>query len=200
VSRAVPSSARWLHSHLHLPLLPSYPPSLKPQGHLLRVGESRCAFIRPMVFANQAMATRTHMERQVQVRVRLRLYRFSCLCLCLFVCNRIGWVRLVQSPQEEAHLWDGTACVLTSLSVASFLCLQLHRQDWLAEAGTVPPGNGVEAHLWDSPICILMLLSLPSVCDTPSHRTGLQRRAQYPLAMVLRPTCGTAQTRRRRRP
>lgn len=56
------------------------------KGHLARVGEERCAFVRPMVFANKAMAGRTHMEAQVD--------------------------------------------------------------DWLAEAGVTPPGNGVEAHLW----------------------------------------------------
>jgi hypothetical protein len=39
------------------------PPAL--QGHLARVGEERCAFVRPMVFANRAMAGRTHMEAQV---------------------------------------------------------------------------------------------------------------------------------------
>lgn len=59
------------------------------QGHLCRVGEERCAFVRPMVFANRAMAGRTHMEAQVE--------------------------------------------------------------DWLAEAGVTPPGNGVEAHLWGAP-------------------------------------------------
>lgn len=39
---------------------------------------------------------------------------------------------------------------LTFLSATSLLrSLLCHQQDWLAEAGTVPPGNGVEAHLWD---------------------------------------------------
>eukprot|EP00882_Tetradesmus_deserticola_P012317 GHRQ01013056.1.p1 GENE.GHRQ01013056.1~~GHRQ01013056.1.p1 ORF type:complete len:463 (+),score=198.26 GHRQ01013056.1:85-1389(+) len=34
--------------------------------HLAQVGEERCAFVRPMVFANRAMASRTHMEAQVE--------------------------------------------------------------------------------------------------------------------------------------
>eukprot|EP00878_Enallax_costatus_P031191 GHUV01034086.1.p1 GENE.GHUV01034086.1~~GHUV01034086.1.p1 ORF type:complete len:253 (+),score=67.09 GHUV01034086.1:148-906(+) len=56
------------------------------KGHLSRVGDDRCAFVKPLVFANKAMATRRHMEALAE--------------------------------------------------------------DWLEEAGVIPPGNGVEAELW----------------------------------------------------
>ena len=36
------------------------------QGHLEGVGEERCAFVSPMVFANRAMATRANLEREAQ--------------------------------------------------------------------------------------------------------------------------------------
>lgn len=36
------------------------------KGHMSRVGEDRCAFVRPMVFMNKAMATRTNLEREAQ--------------------------------------------------------------------------------------------------------------------------------------
>ena len=36
------------------------------QGHLERVGEERCAFVRAMVFANRAMATRANLEREAR--------------------------------------------------------------------------------------------------------------------------------------
>lgn len=52
-----------------------------------QVGEDRCAWVKPMVFANKAMATRDLMEQQAQA--------------------------------------------------------------WIDEAGTVPPGNGVERELWE---------------------------------------------------
>ncbi len=35
------------------------------QNHLQRVGEARCAFVRAMVFANAAMASRTNLEREM---------------------------------------------------------------------------------------------------------------------------------------
>ncbi|CAD7698767.1 unnamed protein product [Ostreobium quekettii] len=57
------------------------------KAHAGRVGEDRCAFIRPMVFMNRAMATRSNLEREAR--------------------------------------------------------------NWMDQAGTVPPGNGVEAHLWE---------------------------------------------------
>lgn len=37
------------------------------QSHLSNVGEDRCAYVRPMVFANKAMASRANLERQVSV-------------------------------------------------------------------------------------------------------------------------------------
>ena len=36
------------------------------QGHLNRVGDERCAFVRAMVFANRAMATRANLEREAR--------------------------------------------------------------------------------------------------------------------------------------
>ena len=36
------------------------------QGHLDRVGEERCAFVRAMVFANKAMANRSNLAREAQ--------------------------------------------------------------------------------------------------------------------------------------
>jgi hypothetical protein len=57
------------------------------QAHLSRVGEDRCAFVRAMVFANKAMASRSALAQQAQ--------------------------------------------------------------NWLKEAGTLPPGNGVERELWE---------------------------------------------------
>lgn len=57
------------------------------RGHLARVGEERCAFVRAMVFANRAMQSRAALQREAD--------------------------------------------------------------NWLAEAGTLPPGNGAEAELWD---------------------------------------------------
>lgn len=36
------------------------------QGHLARLGPSKCASVRCKVFANKAMASRTNMEREVQ--------------------------------------------------------------------------------------------------------------------------------------
>ena len=40
------------------------------QGHLEGVGEERCAFVRAMVFANRAMATRSNLEREAQNWIR----------------------------------------------------------------------------------------------------------------------------------
>jgi hypothetical protein len=57
------------------------------QGHLARVGEERCAFVRAMVFANRAMQSRAALQREAD--------------------------------------------------------------NWLGEAGTLPPGNGAEAELWE---------------------------------------------------
>lgn len=37
-----------------------------PQAHLQRVGPEACAYVRAMVFANKAVATRGNMEREVQ--------------------------------------------------------------------------------------------------------------------------------------
>lgn len=36
------------------------------QAHLSRVGEERCAYVRAMVFANKAMATRTALAQQAE--------------------------------------------------------------------------------------------------------------------------------------
>ena len=36
------------------------------QNHLQRVGETRCAFVRAMVFANAAMASRSNLEREMR--------------------------------------------------------------------------------------------------------------------------------------
>ena len=36
------------------------------QNHLQRVDEARCAFVRTMVFANAAMASRTNLERETR--------------------------------------------------------------------------------------------------------------------------------------
>jgi hypothetical protein len=41
-------------------------PILRLQGHLASVGEERCAYVRPMVFANRAMATRATLEREAR--------------------------------------------------------------------------------------------------------------------------------------
>ncbi|PRW61409.1 nifU chloroplastic isoform A [Chlorella sorokiniana] len=57
------------------------------RGHLARVGEERCAFVRAMVFANRAMQSRAALQREAD--------------------------------------------------------------NWLEEAGTLPPGNGAEAELWE---------------------------------------------------
>ena len=35
------------------------------QSHLQRVGETKCAFVRTMVFANAAMASRSNLEREM---------------------------------------------------------------------------------------------------------------------------------------
>lgn len=35
------------------------------QNHLQRVGEDRCAFVRAMLFANTAMASRANLEREM---------------------------------------------------------------------------------------------------------------------------------------
>ena len=35
------------------------------QNHLQRVGDTRCAFVRGMVFANTAMASRANLEREM---------------------------------------------------------------------------------------------------------------------------------------
>ena len=35
------------------------------QNHLQRVGDARCAFVRCMVFANTAMASRSNLEREM---------------------------------------------------------------------------------------------------------------------------------------
>lgn len=35
------------------------------QNHLQRVGENKCAFVRAMVFANAAMASRSNLEREM---------------------------------------------------------------------------------------------------------------------------------------
>jgi len=59
---------------------------LSVKGHLDRVGEDRCAFVKSMVFANKAMATKSNLEREAS--------------------------------------------------------------NWLRDAGTTPPGNGVESQLW----------------------------------------------------
>ena len=57
------------------------------QGHLGRVGEERCAYIRALVIVNQALMSRQHLEEQAQ--------------------------------------------------------------NWLAEAGTTPPGNGIDRSDWE---------------------------------------------------
>ncbi|KAK9828600.1 hypothetical protein WJX72_000970 [[Myrmecia] bisecta] len=57
------------------------------KAHFQRVGEERCAFVRALVFANKAMATRTNLEQEAR--------------------------------------------------------------NWLEDAGTLPPGNGVEKELWE---------------------------------------------------
>lgn len=57
------------------------------QGHLGRVGEERCAYIRALVVVNQALMSRQHLEEQAQ--------------------------------------------------------------NWLAEAGTTPPGNGIDRSDWE---------------------------------------------------
>ncbi|KAL4459185.1 hypothetical protein ABPG75_014050 [Micractinium tetrahymenae] len=62
---------------------------LSVKGHLARVGEERCAFVRAMVFANKAMQSRAVLQREAD--------------------------------------------------------------NWLQEAGTLPPGNGAEAELWQGP-------------------------------------------------
>lgn len=59
---------------------------LSVKGHLARVGEERCAWVRAMVFANKAMQSRAALQREAD--------------------------------------------------------------NWLQEAGTLPPGNGAEAELW----------------------------------------------------
>ncbi|KAL4427165.1 hypothetical protein ABPG77_001169 [Micractinium sp. CCAP 211/92] len=59
---------------------------LSVRGHLARVGEERCAWVRSMVFANKAMQSRAALQREAD--------------------------------------------------------------NWLQEAGTLPPGNGAEAELW----------------------------------------------------
>jgi hypothetical protein len=69
-----------------LPADPCTPPACL-QGHLARVGEERCAFVRAMVFANRAMQSRAALQREAD--------------------------------------------------------------NWLGEAGTLPPGNGAEAELWE---------------------------------------------------
>jgi hypothetical protein len=39
--------------------------------------------------------------------------------------------------------------VFANKAMASRRNMEAQVQDWIADAGTVPPGNGVEAHLWD---------------------------------------------------
>jgi hypothetical protein len=64
------------------PVLPVPVPACTPQGHLARVGEERCAFVRPMVFANKAMASRTHMEAQVGGRQQQQQYEVQQWAVC----------------------------------------------------------------------------------------------------------------------
>lgn len=68
------------------------------QGHLGRVGEERCAYVRALVVANRALMSRGHLEEQAN--------------------------------------------------------------NWLAEEGTLPPGNGVERDLWE--VCLFFCSSAAS--------------------------------------
>ena len=70
------------------------------QGHLERVGEERCAFVRAMVFANRAMATRANLEREARNWINAegttppgngRVY------VCLEVCLEVCFQRLLSS-------------------------------------------------------------------------------------------------------
>lgn len=69
------------------------------QGHMGRVGEERCAYVRALVVANRALMSRGHLEEQAD--------------------------------------------------------------NWLAQSGTLPPGNGVERDLWEVR-CFLSPLPFPS--------------------------------------
>ena len=40
------------------------------QTHVARLGPTKCAFVRPMVFANKAMATRANLEAEVETQIQ----------------------------------------------------------------------------------------------------------------------------------
>ena len=87
------------------PCLPTHPACL--QGHLARVGEERCAFVRAMVFANRAMQSRAALQREAD--------------------------------------------------------------NWLGEAGTLPPGNGAEAEVWEGAAAAAGGASVDTSLMTPAE-------------------------------
>lgn len=59
------------------------------KGHMSRVGDDRCAYVRPMVFMNRAMATRANLEREAQNWV-----------------DQVGTIP--PGNGVERHLWEST--------------------------------------------------------------------------------------------
>ncbi|KAL0051688.1 hypothetical protein WJX82_000278 [Trebouxia sp. C0006] len=73
------------------------------KNHLQRVGEARCAFVRAMVFANAAMASRTNLEREMYSWI-----------------DREGVIPSGNGPEKD--LWDGqaTAKVMSPAEMAEY--------------------------------------------------------------------------------
>lgn len=97
------------------------------QGHMGRVGEERCAYVRALVVANRALMSRGHLEEQAD--------------------------------------------------------------NWLAQSGTLPPGNGVERDLWEVRFFLSPLpFPSPSLCRKVAASVLLHR---FVLAVQLLWRCRT---------
>lgn len=76
------------------------------QNHLQRVGDDKCAFVRAMVFANTAMASRTNLEREMHSWIQ-----------------KEGVIPPGNGPEQD--LWE----VCYTISMQRQLCSM--QQDWV---------------------------------------------------------------------